>query len=110
MSASVYTVNKGINKPVEFKGLRAQYIWYLGGGLIVLLILFAILYICGVNTFVCLGIALLTGIALFMYVYKLSRKYGEHGMMKALAKKKIPDVVKSYSRKTFSRLKRSNKQ
>lgn len=49
MNTSVYTINKGINKPVEFKGLKAQYIWYLGGGLIMLLILFAILYICGVT-------------------------------------------------------------
>ena len=45
MSTSVYTVNKGINRPIEFKGLKAQYIWYLGGGLLALLILFAILYL-----------------------------------------------------------------
>ena len=42
MSNSVYQINKGINKPIEFKGLKAQYIWYLGGGLVALLILFAI--------------------------------------------------------------------
>lgn len=101
MNTSVYTINKGINKPVEFKGLKAQYIWYLGGGLIMLLILFAILYICSVNTFVCLAIVLSGGTALFIYVYKLSRRYGEHGMMKVLAKKRVPHVIKSYSRKTF---------
>ena len=33
MANSVYKINKGINKPIEFKGLKAQYIWYLGGGL-----------------------------------------------------------------------------
>jgi hypothetical protein len=43
MSASVYKINKGINKPIEFKGLKAQYIAYLGAGLITLLILFAVL-------------------------------------------------------------------
>jgi hypothetical protein len=101
MSTSVYTINKGVNKPVEFKGLKAQYIWYLGGGLIVLLIVFALLYIFGVNTFVCLGIVLLSGSALFIYVYKLSCKYGQHGLMKALAKKKVPGAIKNYSRKTF---------
>ena len=110
MSTSVYTINKGINKPVEFRGLKAQYIWYLGGGLIVLLILFAILYICGINTFICLGVVLLAGTGLFMYVYKLSRKYGEHGMMKALAKKSLPDVIKNYSRKPFTGLKRNSKK
>jgi len=29
MSTS-YPINKGINKPVEFKGPKAQYIWDLG--------------------------------------------------------------------------------
>ena len=51
MANSVYKINKGINKPVEFRGLKAQYIWYLGGGLVILLILFAILYVIGINTF-----------------------------------------------------------
>lgn len=104
MSTSVYTVNKGINRPIEFKGLKAQYIWYLGGGLLVLLILFAILYICGVNTYLCLAIIVLLGTALFLYIYRLSHKYGEHGMMKHLAHKSIPRQVKISSRKTFTRL------
>ena len=104
MSTSVYPINKGINRPIEFKGLKAQYIWYLGGGLLVLLILFAILYICGVNTFICLAIVVGTATALFMQVYKLSSKYGEHGMMKTLAKRSIPNVIKIYSRKTFTNL------
>lgn len=105
MATSVYRINKGINKPIEFKGLKAQYIWYLGGGLLALLILFAVLYICGVNTFVCLAIIGFLGTVLFMYVYRLSHKYGEHGMTKAMAKKSIPTVVKSYSRKIFLGLK-----
>ena len=104
MSTSVYSINKGINKPIEFRGLKAQYIWYLGGGLLVLLILFVVLYICGVNTFICLGIIIISGTALFMYVYKLSHKHGQYGMMKTIAKRSIPPVVKSYSRKVFTGL------
>ena len=95
--ASVYQINKGINKPIEFKGLKAQYIWYLGGGLVALLILFAIIYICGVNIFICLALIGSLGTALFMYVYKLSRTYGEYGLMKKVAKKAVPKVVKGYS-------------
>lgn len=108
MAVSVYTLNKGINKPIEFRGLKAQYIWYLGGGLLALLILFAVLYICGANTFVCLGIIIISGTGLFLHIYKLSHKYGEHGMMKALAKRSIPTVVKSYSRKPFTSLCKKN--
>ncbi len=87
MSNSVYQINKGINKPIEFKGLKAQYIWYLGGGLVALLIVFAIIYICGVNVFICLALIISLSTALLMYVYKLSRTYGEFGLMKKVAKK-----------------------
>lgn len=108
MAVSVYQINKGINKPIEFRGLKAQYIWYLGGGLLALLIIFAVLYICGVNTFVCLGIIIISGTGFFLHIYKLSHKYGEHGMMKAIAKRSIPTVVKSHSRKVFTSLCKKN--
>jgi len=101
MANSIYKINKGINKPIEFRGLKAQYIWYLGGGLVILLILFAILYIIGVNTFFCVGIIVILGTGLFMHVYTLSDKYGEHGMMKKVAKRGVPNTIKSYSRKVF---------
>jgi hypothetical protein len=104
MSTSVYTINKGINKPIEFKGLKAQYIWFLGGGLLALLIIFAVMYICGVNTFICLGAILFLGTVLFLNVYRLSHKYGQYGMMKKAARRGIPHVVKIYSRKTFTKL------
>ena len=97
MNNSVYQINKGINKPIEFKGLKAQYIWYLGGGLVILFILFAILYIIGINVFICLIIIISLTTSLFMYVYKLSRTYGEFGLMKKVAKKGVPKVIKSYS-------------
>ena len=104
--SSVYPINKSINKPVEFKGLKAQYIWYLGGGLLFLLILFAVLYICGVNTFVCLAIIVLLGTGLFIRVYQLSHRYGQYGMMKRLASRSIPKKIKSYSRKLFVKMKK----
>jgi len=97
--ASVYHINKGINKPIEFKGLKAQYIWYLGGGLVGLLIFFAVLYIAGVNTFICVAIIGVLGTGLFMYVYHLSGKYGEHGLMKKVARAKVPKVIRMDSRK-----------
>jgi len=104
MSTSIYAINKGINRSIEFRGLKAQYIWYLGGGLLALLILFAILYICGVNPFVCLGLILCLGTGWFMYIYRLSHKYGEYGMMKKVARKGIPKVIKVRSRKMFLKM------
>lgn len=103
---SVYKINKGINKPIEFKGLKAQYIGYLGVGLILLLIVFAILYIIGINMFLCLGIIAILGVMLFTGVYKLSDTYGQHGLVKRLAKRNIPLSLTSRSRKTFTHLKK----
>ncbi|MGC4038723.1 MAG: DUF4133 domain-containing protein [Chitinophagaceae bacterium] len=102
--SSIYSINKGINKPIEFKGLKAQYIWWLGGGLLLLLILFAVLYICGIHPFLCVGIIIVCATVLFMQVYRLSRKYGQYGMMKIVARRSLPLVIKSYSRKVFTRL------
>lgn len=99
--ASVYSINKGINKPIEFKGLKAQYIWYLGGGLLALLILFAVLYICGLNTYLLLAMTILLATALFFKAYQLSRKYGEYGMMKKVARRSIPKLVSANSRQVF---------
>jgi len=102
--SSVYHINKGINKPIEFKGLKAQYIAYLAIGLVGLLILFAILYIIGVNMFVCLALIALLGTLLFMAVYRMSEKYGQHGLLKKMAKRSIPIYLKVSSRKVFTNL------
>lgn len=99
--ATVYKVNKGINQSIEFKGLKAQYIWYLGGGIILLLILFAGLFIIGLPSFLCVGLILILGTLLVVKTYSLSRKYGEYGMMKALARRQLPKHVKCYSRRVF---------
>jgi xanthosine utilization system XapX-like protein len=101
MSNSVYIINKGINQSIEFKGLKAQYIWYLGGGMVVLMILFALLYVLGVPSLVCVGLIGVLGTILVVQIYKMSNQYGEHGMMKALAKKQIPKIIKVYSRRAF---------
>lgn len=105
--SSVYKINKGINKPIEFKGLKAQYIAYLAVGLITLLVLFAILYIARVNMFLCLAIIGILGVVLFMTVYRLSDKYGQYGLLKKLAKHSVPDSILGTSRKFFYELKKN---
>jgi hypothetical protein len=101
MANSVYQVNKGINRSIEFKGLKAQYIWYLGGGVVGLLIVFAIMYIIGLPTLVCIGVILGLGTLLVMKIYRMSHQYGEHGLMKTLARKQVPKAIRSNSRRAF---------
>lgn len=108
MATSVYNINKGINKPIEFKGLKAQYIGYLGAGLVVLLVLFSILYITGVNMFICLGLILILGTILFVFVYKISHQYGQYGLMKKAARRSVPLQVLCASRRLFIQLSRNN--
>lgn len=104
--ASVYHINKGINKPIEFQGLKAQYIAYLAGGLVMLLILFAVMYIMGINMFICLFAIVAIGTALFMIVYHLNNKYGQYGLLKRAAKRYIPSAIKFRTRKIFIHLKK----
>lgn len=104
MSNSVYQINKGINQSIEFKGLKAQYIWYLGGGVVSLMIIFAMLYIIGLPSLLCVGLVGIAGAFLVFKIYKMSNQYGEFGMMKALAKKQIPKCIKVYSRGIFLKI------
>jgi hypothetical protein len=96
-----YQINKGINRPIEFKGLKAQYIGYLGGGLVGLLVLFAVLYLIGTALYLCILIIICLGSALFYKVFGLSHKYGEHGLMKRNARRYLPTYLKFKSRRFF---------
>lgn len=103
--ASVYEINKGINRPIEFRGFRAQYITYLAISLVVLLLLFAIGYLVGISSYLLLPVIGGGGFLLVSRVYRLSHKYGEHGMMKASAYRSLPTAIVCRSRKPLLRLK-----
>ena len=100
----VYHINKGINKPIEFKGLKAQYIGYLGGGLVALLVIFAGVYILGTPVYLCIGIIMALGSGLFIQVFRLSHKYGQYGLMKRGARHYLPGYLKFSTRKLFPTL------
>jgi hypothetical protein len=99
--SAVYSINKGVNRTLEFKGIKAQYILFLAAGLVLLLLLFAILYLGGCNTYLLIGIILPAGAGLFYVTAQMSKKYGEHGLVKKIAKKQLPGCVKSRTSKTF---------
>lgn len=110
MANSVYKVNKGINKSIEFKGLKAQYIWYLGIVILVLLILFATLYFLGINQYLCLLVCGGSGFTALQKIYALSKKYGEHGLSKMIARKSIPKILKSNNRSLFIKKQKQNER
>lgn len=103
--ASIYEINKGINRPIEFKGFRAQYITYLAIGLVALLLSFAIGYMIGIPSIVLLIIVGGSGFWYISRIYTLSKKHGEHGLMKVSAYQNVPTAIIIQSRKPFFRLK-----
>ena len=52
---SEYPVNRGIGKPVEFKGLKSQYLFIFCGGLLAVFVVFIVLFMAGVNQWLCIG-------------------------------------------------------
>lgn len=88
-----YNINKGIGRTVEFKGLKAQYLFIFAGGLLGTLILVMILYMAGVNSFICLFIGAGGASLIVWQTFSLNRKYGEHGLMKVGAKKRHPRYI-----------------
>ncbi|MGB8191852.1 MAG: DUF4133 domain-containing protein [Chitinophagaceae bacterium] len=104
--ATVYEINKGINRSLEFKGIKAQYVVYLAAGLVLLLLLFAILYVIGFSIYLCIGIVVPAGAGLFAGVQRYSKKYGEHGLLKKAARKQLPSYVRSSTRTIFKNLRK----
>lgn len=94
MMQQVFDIQRGINRPMEFKGIRAQYLLYLVLGLITLLMLFAILYLAGCSIYFILPVTGTLGTALFYYVTRYSKKYATYGLMKAAAYRKLPKAMR----------------
>ena len=112
-----YPINKGIGRPVEFKGLKAQYLFIFCGGLLALFVLFVILYMVGIDQWICIGfdqwICIGFGAAsssiLVWQTFALNARYGEHGLMKLGAARSHPRYL--INRRRITRLfKRQRKE
>lgn len=85
-----YGINKGVGRSVEFKGLKAQYLFLFAGGLLAVFVVFVVLYMAGVGQWVCIGFGLTAASVLVFYTFRLNAKYGEHGLMKLAAARRRP--------------------
>lgn len=88
-----YNINKGIGRTVEFKGLKAQYLFIFAGGLLGILVLVMVLYMAGANSYLCLFIGGGGASLIVWKTFSMNRKYGEHGLMKMGAKKRHPRFI-----------------
>ena len=77
-----WEINKGVGRTVEFKGLKAQYLFLFAGGLLAVFILVVILYLCGVSQIVCLIMGIVGATLVVWQTFAMNRKYGQYGLMK----------------------------
>jgi len=103
---TTYIMNRAVDKPIEFKGLKAQYILYAGGILVGDIFLFAILYICRLNSWVCILVSFGLGGGGVTLLYKSCKKYGQYGLAKKRAAARVPLSIRCNSRTIFTQLKK----
>ena len=97
-----YQVNRGIGKSVEFKGLKSQYLFIFAGGLLAVFVVFIVLFMAGVNQWLCIGFIVSASLLLVWQTFRLNARYGTHGLMKAAARKRHPRFI--INRKALPRL------
>ncbi|WP_426477485.1 DUF4133 domain-containing protein [Chryseobacterium sp. CBSDS_008] len=88
-----WNLNKGIGRTVEFKGLKAQYLFVFAGGLLAVLILVMIMYMVGIHMYFCLSFGIGAASIIIWKTFALNKKYGEHGLMKLAAKRTHPKYI-----------------
>ena len=90
-----FEINRGIGRNVEFKGLESQYLFIFAGGLLAVFVVFVVLYMAGINQWVCIGFGTGAATLLVWLTFRLNAKYGAYGMMKAAAKRRHPRFILS---------------
>ena len=97
-----YMINKGIGKSVEFQGLKSQYLFIFAGGLLAVFIIFVVMFMAGANQWICIGFGVIAASLLVWLTFSLNARYGEHGLMKLLARRQHPRYL--INRKILLRL------
>lgn len=85
-----YSINKGVGRSVEFKGLKAQYLFIFAGGLLAVFVVFIVMYMMGIGQWVCIGFGVTAASALVWLTFRLNAKHGEYGLMKLGASRRRP--------------------
>ena len=82
--------------------LKAQYLFIFAGGLLAVFVVFVILYMAGVDQWVCIAFGVAAASVLVWLTFRLNARYGEHGLMKLFAARRHPRYL--LNRKSLRRL------
>lgn len=88
-----YSINKGIGRSAEFKGLKSQYLFIFAGGLLTVFVLFVIMYMAGADQWLCIGFGVVAASILVWGTFFLNDKYGEFGLLKLMALSNHPRYI-----------------
>ena len=97
-----YFINKGVNKPAEFKGLQSQYLFIFAGGLLGTFVIFIVMYLAGINQWVCIFTGLGLAFVVVWLTFSFNRKFGRFGLMKVQATRTFPRRI--INRRSIPRL------
>ena len=56
-----YSINKGIGRSPEFKGLKSMYLFVFAGGLLAVFVIFVVMYMAGVGQWTCIAFGIQVG-------------------------------------------------
>ncbi|TVT36770.1 DUF4133 domain-containing protein [Hymenobacter setariae] len=99
-----YNLNRGINKPWEFQGLIGGNVYYLVAGIGLVFVAFVTMYLVGTPLLFSVIITLVLGGGMWAGVFALNTKYGEHGLMKANARRSAPKLITNRQSRLFQNL------
>ena len=103
-------INKGVGKPIEFRGLKGSYIFLAAGIVLVSLVLSLILYgFFGLNNYLAALVVLSIGAGGIWFCLRLSAKYGVSGLLKLEAGRNQPKAILISSAKPFAQLRETKR-
>ena len=95
-------ITEATNMVTSFKGLKSQYLFIFAGGLLALFVIFVVMYMAGIDQWVCIGFGVVSASVLVWVTFWMNSKYGEWGLMKLHALRSHPRYI--ISRRKFLRL------
>lgn len=86
-----YKINKGVNRPLDFYGLKETYIFYFVGGLVCAILAYFLLQF--ISNWVAIPVAVVIAAASYFVTYYLNNKYGASGLSKRMAQNSCPKRI-----------------
>lgn len=93
MERTYFEINRGVGKPLEFKGLKAQYLYLFAGGIGLVILLTTILGAAGASPMLIAFLVVGGSGAVIFSSFYLNKRFGEHGLMKLMGRLSHPRFI-----------------